>query len=738
MGLSSFGGRPSSSGGSSGGGTVSGNVTVVKDVGESMLVPIPFQHTDFTDTGVDVTNAQFPQLFQRLSSGAKPVNYSDTGDVGSALAEVRATTKAASISCECNGELITIHTNGVVTASTDGLTYTYRGQMPSLFGITSDLFFPGVLTGNIAVKGNRILATSVSRGFGAAWYSDDGGATWTRIEDSILSGCLLLSAPFRQRPVSATATHFFYYEVSGAKRIIRSADGITWEYVTTTPAFTGTVTAFYADPLSGVVIAHLATQNGMLSSRDSGETWTINGSASTANPTGNIIRFGDDYYYATFVSSSQQFYKSVNGGETWTASGVASSIGGAGMGNIGVAGGKICCIGTSTFATNGKHIISSNGSIWTLVTSPAQTNGRYPQFFADKIVFFRDHAAVGTEKPTVSYDGTTVGATALTSSLVMPSSMNGAVLVSTGNRLLAFSSQSTSQYAYTDDGLTWQSADMPVTAIWHAGVFDPATNKIYVTTTTLTSYFESSDFGLTWTEVPVLVPTCSAASTVPMVCGNLIAFPHSVSASRAVFLLSEPDASGIRTQIRSTGAWATGATGASPLRTIPFRAGFLSVSATANSVAYVQDALRTTAVQRLIGIVTTAGAYGSNSTISFVATAGSIAYSTQTDLVTWTVKTLPLAQTWTKAIQLNDTQFLLIAAGSFKALLGDGISWEVIDMDGIPFDDFNNAVMFKGNVYIFSADKSTKATRSLPSNKRYIPRVVSPVDGFKYVVRAKA
>lgn len=731
MGLSSIGGSGGSSGGSTGGTTM-----LVKDVGESMLVPIPFQHTDFTDTGVEITSGQFPQLYSRLNSGAKPVNYSDTGDVGSAIAEVRASTKAAVAAIEANGELLTIHANGVVTASTDGLTYEYRGVMPSLYGITPDLFWAGSTTGNMVVKGTRIIAVSTARGFGAAWYSDDQGANWNHITDSIFSDALISSAPFiRTRPLVATSTHFFYYD-SASKRMIRSADGTVWEYVTSHATVTGSFAATYADPSNGTVVAHITTQNIIISSQDSGETWSSVAAPNTATPTGNYVKFNGAIYYSVYVSSNQLFYKSVDGGATWASAGQATSVGPAGMNNLGVAGGKLCCVGTTTFATNTKHITSTNGSTWTLNTSPVQTNGRFPTYFNNQIVFYRDHSAAGLEKPTISTDGLTIGLTAITSDLVMPSAMNGAAIVVTPNRMLAYSSQSTDQFAYTTDGLTWQSLNMPIVAIWYAGCYDAATGKIYMTNTTSTSYFESNDEGDTWEEIQVTIPTCSAASSVPMVCGNVVAFPHTSSTARYPFALSIPDQQGKRTQIRCGGTWSVPA-GTTLQRVQRFRDGYYATHSTTNYVNVVQDAIRNTAVGRNIGAVTTAGVFCANDTVAFTANAGTLVYCTQTDLITWTVKTLPLAQTWTAAVQLNNDQFLLLASGSFKALLGDGLSWEVIDMNGISFDDFNNAAVFKGNVYIFSTDKVTKASRSLPSSKRYIPRVVSPVDGFKYVIRAK-
>jgi hypothetical protein len=736
MGLNVIGGRPSS-GGSTGGGGSTGTATLVKDVGESMLVPVPFKHNDFTDTGVEITNAQFPLLYQRLNSGAKPVVYSETGDVGSTVGEARfGSAKAATTTVESNGELLVFHGNGVITATTDGLNYVYRGQMPTLFGITPDLFWSGLTTGNVVAKNGRILAASTARGFAAVWYSDDQGATWNRVTDSTLADCLTIIAPFRQRPLCATSDYFFYFENTGQKRIIRSADGLTWEYLTV-PAITGTYSACYADPSNGVFMAHVATQNLILSTRDHGETWTLNSAVATTTPTGNFVKFGNDYYFAVYVSSNQLFYKSVNGGETWAASGQATAVGGAGMSNLGVCGGKICAIGTTTFATNGKHITSTNGSTWTLVTSPSQVNGRFPVYFNNSVIFFRDHTAAGLEKPTLSYDGATVGGTAVTSDLVMPIAMNGTVAFASPTRLFAFSSQQTTQYAYTDDGFNWQSADMPISAIWQGGCYDPATGKIYVTNTTSTSYFESSDNGETWEEIQVNVSGCSAAGSIPMVCGSVIAFPHLSATSRYPLVLSVPDESGKRTQIRSGANWNVPA-GTTAARLRPFRDGFFATFTTTNFVGAVQDAVKTNVVGRNTGVVTTAGIFGSNSTIVFIANAGTIAYCTQNDLVTWTTKTLPIAQTWTSVINLNDTQFLLIAAGSFKALLGDGVSWEVIDMDGIPFDDFQNAIMFKGLVYIFSADKSTKAVRNVANSKRYIPRVVSPVDGFKYVIRANA
>lgn len=736
MALSSFGGKPSAggSGGSSGGAV--GTSMLTKDVGESMLVPSPFKHPDFTDTGVEIANVQYPELYQRLNSGAKPVFYSDTGDVGSAIAEVRSSTKAAVASLEANGELLVIHANGIVTASTNGLTYTYRGKLPALYGITPDLFWSGMTTGTMVVKGTRILAVSTSRGFGAAWYSDDQGATWTVIQDSLFSDTLVMQSPYRVRPLTATTDYFFYVEFGGAKRVIRSADGITWEVIAS-PAITGAFVATYADPTTQTFMAFVSGQNVILSTQDNGATWTSAAAIATTTPTCNFCKFGADVYFATYVSSNQLFYKSSDGGRTWAASGTATAVGGAGMGNMGVCGGKLCCVGTQTFATNGKHIVSTNGSTWTLVTSPTQANGRYPQYYNNQLLFFRDHAIVGAEKPTISSDAATVTGTALTSDLIMPSAMNGSVVVVTPTRMLAFSSQTTDQYAYTDDGETWYSDSMPIAAQWTGGCYDPVTEKIYVTNATSLTFFESSDLGNTWSEITVSIPTCNASNSIPMVCGNVIAFVPNTITPRYPFLLSIPDAQGKRTQIRAGGTWSTVA-GTTAARLVQFRDGFLTPSSTANSISMVQDAVRNSAVTRAIGIATTAGVIGANSTVCFMANAGSVAYSTQGDLITWAVKTLPIAQTWTAVVNLVGNQFLLIAAGSFKALLGDGISWEILDMSGISFDDFNSAAYFKGNVYVFSADKVTKASRSIPSNKRYVPTAISPVDGFKYVVRAKS
>ena len=121
---------------------------------------------------------------------------------------------------------------------------------------------------------NRMWAGSVG---GGIWYSADGGAAWSPVNDwwaSLAIGCLVIDPANPEVLYAGTGEGFFNADAIGGAGIFKSIDGgVTWDVMPSTTGFNNVCRIAISPDDSNVMLAGIRS-GGIRRTVDGGATWT--------------------------------------------------------------------------------------------------------------------------------------------------------------------------------------------------------------------------------------------------------------------------------------------------------------------------------------------------------------------------------------------------------------------------------------------------------------------------------
>ncbi len=226
---------------------------------------------------------------------------------------------------------------------------------------------------SIAVDPTNPSVVYLTGAQGGVWKTTDGGAHWTPLTDglpSLAAGCITIDPNDNQTLYFGTGELHYCGDCYYGDGLFRSTDGgSTWQKIATTAQVGAYIAKVLVIPNNPNTI-FVASNIGLVVSRDGGNTWNVVIGANDCNDV-EVNPANVGILYAAIMSNG--IYKSVDGGYTWTKLTNGLPNGGFGRVELAISPSSPAIMYASftsmaTYGLLGLYKTSDGGNSWTQLT----------------------------------------------------------------------------------------------------------------------------------------------------------------------------------------------------------------------------------------------------------------------------------------------------------------------------------------------------------------------------------